>query len=111
MRSILPGIVFTALTAVFTVAACASTEEVPPPQNTEPAPQPSAMPASTQKPAEEPPAKKCVAKCKADSECANSCPVITSGVHCCDLKSGACYVNGSGVCPKPEEETDPPPAY
>lgn len=34
----------------------------------------------------------CVSMCMTDNDCQTSCPTPDSGIQCCDLQSGVCYV-------------------
>ncbi len=56
-------------------------------------------------------AGKCVAQCTSDSECQNSCPVVTSGINCCDTTTGTCYPASTSTCPVPQPDSGQPPPY
>lgn len=59
-----------------------------------------------------PPPKKCAPSCTRDTDCANSCPAISGGVQCCDLKTRSCFGSKTAACPKPDTGGgDPPPSY
>lgn len=94
------------LSALFVVVACAGTEDAPPEEQTQEAPQqPSTIPTGSSTPSStSEPVKKCVAKCTTDSECANSCPSTPTGAHCCDT-SGVCYKSPNSVCKKEEQDS------
>ncbi|NOU27423.1 MAG: hypothetical protein HOO96_05890 [Polyangiaceae bacterium] len=58
--------------------------------------------------------KACVPTCKTDSDCANSCPSVTSGSNCCDVGTNVCFRSASSSCPVPTTPPDastPPPSY
>ena len=102
-----------AVTAILVAAACANSADVPDDTAlaaTDPAPTSSVPPASKPAPTT-PPEKKCVASCKADADCQNSCPALPGGIQCCDTESGVCGGSKTAACPPPKPKpVDPPPA-
>lgn len=46
----------------------------------------------------------CIAKCYADYDCQNSCPVAQTGINCCDTATNLCYVDSNSVCPMPQND-------
>ena len=43
----------------------------------------------------------CVTSCTQDLDCQNSCPLVPSGINCCDTATGVCYAYSSTTCPVP----------
>ena len=43
----------------------------------------------------------CVSNCTSDLDCQNSCPLVPSGINCCDTATGVCYAYSSNACPVP----------
>jgi len=43
----------------------------------------------------------CVMNCTSDMDCQNSCPMVPSGVNCCDTATGVCYAYAQSSCPVP----------
>lgn len=96
-----------ALATALVLVACASGEDKQP--ATDPPSEPTTSVSAT---APEPSAnaKVCIAKCKTDAECQNTCATpAAGGISCCDV--GDCYTNGTGKCPVKLPDPDPKPAY
>lgn len=111
VRRATPLTVVLSVSAILIAAACASSEEAPviPEAQQTPDEQPtSKLPpptnADNRPDATAPPGKQCVATCVSDSHCANSCPVPSTGVSCCDVVTGTCYTNAANSCPKTEDD-------
>ncbi len=117
VRGATPTIIVLSVSAIVSAVACASSEEVPAnPETQQETQEPTAKlppPTSGSDAAPPPPApKQCVASCKSDSECANSCPVPATGASCCDVATRTCFTNATNTCPKPpEDDAGTPPAY
>jgi hypothetical protein len=45
----------------------------------------------------------CVSMCATDNDCQTSCPTPDSGIQCCDMSTGVCYVEAQ-MCQAPTND-------